>query len=57
MLNLNFRYKKIMSHIEEEFEKIESEHGWNMLFRVSFIFFFFLSTFMKNVFFSIETCE
>ena len=29
-----------MSHIEEEFEKIESEHGWNTLFRVSFFFFF-----------------
>jgi hypothetical protein len=31
-----------MSHIEEEFEKIESERGWNTLFRVSFYFRFFL---------------
>lgn len=29
-----------MSHIEEEFEKIENEQGWNMLFRVSYTLFF-----------------
>lgn len=29
-----------MSHIEEEFDKIESERGWNTLFHVSFLFFF-----------------
>jgi hypothetical protein len=28
-----------MSHIEEEFEKIEEENGWNFLFRVSFSYF------------------
>ncbi len=27
-----------MAHIEEEFEKIESENGWNTLFRVSLVF-------------------
>jgi hypothetical protein len=31
-----------MSHIEEEFEKIEGEHGWNTVFRVSFVVFIFV---------------
>ena len=26
-----------MSHIEEEFEEIERNHGWNMLFRVGLV--------------------
>jgi hypothetical protein len=45
-----------MTHIEEEFEKIESECGWNTLFRVSFVF-FFLICIKKFNFVLIETCE
>lgn len=29
-----------MSHIEEEFEQIEQNHEWNMLFRVRCLFLF-----------------
>lgn len=31
----SFLDRETMSHIEEEFDKIESEHGWKSLFLVS----------------------
>jgi len=42
-----------MSHLEEEFYKIEKEHGWNTIFNVSFIYLFYL----RKKFFFIETCK
>jgi hypothetical protein len=39
-----------MTHIEEEFEKIESENGWNTLFRVSFLLLFFFDCY-KEIYF------
>ena len=32
-----------MTHIAEEFQEIESENGWNFLFRVGWTFFVFQS--------------
>jgi hypothetical protein len=47
-----------MTHIEEEFEKIESENGWNTLFRVSLLLLLFFLIFIKKfIFIFIETCE
>jgi hypothetical protein len=46
--------KNQMSHIEEEFEKIESENGWNLLFRVS-CFNFNYSLKLNRLF--LETCK
>jgi len=43
-----------MSHIEEEFEKIESERGWNTLFRVSYSLKFIFCVFFLP---SLETCK
>jgi len=39
-----------MTHIEEEFQKIESENGWNTLFRVSLLLFFVLIVIKKFIF-------
>jgi len=43
-----------MSHIEEEFEQIEQNHEWNMLFRVRCLFVSFRFIEWNVVFFSIR---
>jgi hypothetical protein len=41
-----------MSHIEEEFTKIEKERGWNKIFTVSFYLFI-----LFKIFFLLETSK